>query len=103
MFLGFLEKMKDHASLVSEPKSACEEQQPSPHVIPLETHAMHEIDPLETSIICSGNESTCSLPTGKIALGSCVDGFGSSTFQISLMQFDKLGIENTITNPTPQL
>jgi len=78
MFLGFLEKMKDHASLVSEPKSTCEEQQPSPHVIPLETHAMHDLNPLETSIVGNGNESTCSFPMGKIALGSCVDGFGSS-------------------------
>jgi hypothetical protein len=72
-----LEKIKDHASHVSEPKSTCEEQQPSPHVVPFETHAMHDPYPLETLVVGSGNEGACSLPIGKIALGSFVDGFGS--------------------------
>jgi len=64
---------------------------------------MHNPNPLETSIVGNGNESTRSFLTGKIALGSCVNGSGFFKLQIALMPFDKLGIESTTTNPTPQL
>jgi hypothetical protein len=39
---------------------------------------------------------------GKASLG-CVDGFGSSKLQTAPSPFDKLGIFNTPSNPTPQL
>jgi hypothetical protein len=64
---------------------------------------MHNPNPLETSIVGSGNESARSFLKGKFVLGLCVDKFGFSKFQIALMPFDKLGIESTTTNPTPQL
>jgi hypothetical protein len=63
---------------------------------------MHDPYPLETFIIGNGNERACSLPTRKIALGSFIDGSGSFKFKTTLMSFNKLGIESTTTNPTPQ-
>jgi hypothetical protein len=64
---------------------------------------MHNPNPLETSIVSSGNENAHSFFTRKITLGSCVDESSFSKLQIALMPFDKLGIKSTTTNPTPQL
>jgi hypothetical protein len=64
---------------------------------------MHNPNPLKTSIVGNGNENACSFFIRKITLGSCVNGFGFFKLQIALMPFDKLGIESTTTNLTPQL
>jgi hypothetical protein len=63
---------------------------------------MHNLDPLNTFIIGSGNESTHSLPMGKIGLGYS-NGFSSFKLQTTPSPSDKLGIFNTSTNPTPQI
>jgi hypothetical protein len=76
MVLEFLEKLKEQASLPLEPKFVYDqEQQPSTPIVPLETFGMHNLDPLDTFIIGNGNESTHSLPMGKIGSGYA-NGFG---------------------------
>jgi len=106
MFFEFLGKLKDECSPHLEPKFTCEEQQASLHdtsMVPKKTIAIHDVDPLDTSIGGSGNEvSAHSLSRGKNDLG-CLGGSNSSTLQIALAPSKNLGIESTLPHSTPRL
>jgi hypothetical protein len=67
MFLEVLGTLKDQTSILLEPKFACEEQQPSPHIMVLDqeiNYVMYDSYPLDISIVGSGMENTHSLYRG---------------------------------------
>jgi hypothetical protein len=106
MFSEFLGKLKDQISSHLEPKSTCEEQQPSPHDVTMvlkEMLCMHDANPLDTFVGGSGNEVNAhSLSKEKIDL-RCVGGSNPSKLQTTPTPSKKLGTESTLANSAPQI
>jgi hypothetical protein len=106
MFSEFLGKLKDQISSHLEPKSTCEEQQPSLHDVTMvlkEMLPMHDADPLDTFVGGSGNEVNAhSLSKEKIDL-RCVGGSNPSKLQTTPTPSKKLGTESTLANSAPQI